>query len=121
MARWVYAFRRVKGDVHKKRAAGRPQSASDDVHMNAGRAVWENTDFGFVLNQQGTFELLLVQFFAYLRRLAARSKPPNLLISHPNGLNDGARSHIASSMINLLHRWNWLILEHPPYSLDEPM
>ena len=33
-------------------------------------------------------------------------------------LHDGARSHIAAPVVNLLHRWNWEILEHPPYSPD---
>ena len=30
-----YVFRRGREDVHKNRAAGRPQLASDDVHLNA--------------------------------------------------------------------------------------
>ncbi|PSN45363.1 hypothetical protein C0J52_06520 [Blattella germanica] len=41
MARWANAFRRGRGDVNKKRGAGRLQSASDDVHVNAVRALLE--------------------------------------------------------------------------------
>ena len=36
-------------------------------------------------------------------------KRPNLL------LHDGFCSRIAAPVVNLLHRWNWEILEHPPY------
>ena len=39
-------------------------------------------------------------------------KRPNLL------LHDGFCSRIAAPVVNLLHRWNWEILEHPPYSPD---
>ena len=41
VARWAYAIRRGREDVHKKRGAGRPQSASDDVHENAVRELLE--------------------------------------------------------------------------------
>ena len=37
VARWAYAFRGEREGVKKKRGAGRPQSASDDVHVNAVR------------------------------------------------------------------------------------
>ena len=47
-----------------------------------------------------------------------RRKHPNLLHSHPTVLHDGAPSHIAVPMDNLLRRWNWEILEHHPYSPD---
>ena len=36
VARWAYAFRREREDVHKKQ-----QSASDDVHVNAVKALLE--------------------------------------------------------------------------------
>ena len=41
MAGWAYAFHRGREDLHKKRGAGRPQSASDDVHVNTVRALLE--------------------------------------------------------------------------------
>ena len=43
-------------------------------------------------------------------RPAVSHKQPNLLNSHPIVLHDGARSHIAASVVNLLCRWNWEIL-----------
>ena len=49
-------------------------------------------------------------------RPAVRCKHPNLLDSHPIVLHDGACSHIAAPLVNLLFTWNWEILEHPPYS-----
>ena len=42
---------------------------------------------------------------------AVRRKRPNLLNSHPVLLHDGARSHIAATVVNLLRRWSWKILE----------
>ncbi|KAJ4441030.1 hypothetical protein ANN_10879 [Periplaneta americana] len=39
VARWAHAFRNGMEDVHQKHGAGRPQSASDDVHVNAVRAL----------------------------------------------------------------------------------
>ena len=57
-------------------------------------------------------------FVEHHLRPAVRCKRPNLLNSDPFVLNDGARSHLASHVVNLLRRWNWEILEHPPYSPD---
>ena len=39
--RWAYVFRRGTEDVHKKHGAGRPQSPSDNVHVNAVTALLE--------------------------------------------------------------------------------
>ena len=44
MARWAYAFCRRR-DVNQKRGTGRPQSESDDVHVNAARALLEEQLF----------------------------------------------------------------------------
>ena len=41
MARWAYAFRRGREDVRKKSRAGRKQLSSDNVHVNAIRALLE--------------------------------------------------------------------------------
>ena len=38
----------------------------------------------------------------------------NLLII----LNDNARTHTDGAVTDLLRRWQWEILEHPPYSPD---
>ena len=55
-------------------------------------------------------------------RPTVRRKRPNLQKSHRSVLHGGARSHIATPLINLLRKWNWEILEHPPYSPRyEPM
>ena len=39
VARWANAFPRGREDFNLKRGAGRPQTASDDVHANAVRAL----------------------------------------------------------------------------------
>ena len=57
-------------------------------------------------------------FLEHHLRPAVSRKRPNLLNSHPAVLHDGARSHIAAHVVNLLRRWNCEILEHPPYSPD---
>ncbi|PSN37524.1 hypothetical protein C0J52_14902 [Blattella germanica] len=41
VARWANEFRRGREDDNKKRGAGRPQSASDYVHVNVVRALQE--------------------------------------------------------------------------------
>jgi len=33
-------------------------------------------------------------------------------------LHDNAQPHTAHATVNLLERWDWEILEHPPYSPD---
>ncbi|KAJ4451663.1 hypothetical protein ANN_03133 [Periplaneta americana] len=57
-------------------------------------------------------------FLEHHLRPDVRRKHPNLLNSHHIVLHDGARSRIAASVVNLLRRWNWEILEHLPYSPD---
>ena len=39
-------------------------------------------------------------------------------IQNPIILNENARSHTAADVVDLLHRWQWEILEYPPYSPD---
>ena len=41
----------------------------------------------------------------------------HLVVQNPIILHDNARSHIAV-VTDLFHRWQWEILEHPPYSPD---
>ena len=52
-------------------------------------------------------------FLDHNLRLAVLHKHPNLLNSHPIVLHDGACSHIAVPVVNLLGRWNWSILRTP--------
>ena len=37
---------------------------------------------------------------------------------NPIILHDNARNHTAAAVTDLLRRWQWEILEHPPYSSD---
>ena len=46
-----------------------------------------------------------------LRRKRRQLVVQNLVIFH-----DNARSHTTAAVTNLLRRWKWVILEHPPYS-----
>ena len=49
-------------------------------------------------------------------RATLRGKRQNPIILH-----DYARSHTTVAVTDLLRRWQWKILEHPPYSPDESM
>ncbi|KAJ4430148.1 hypothetical protein ANN_22358 [Periplaneta americana] len=49
---------------------------------------------------------------------ALRRKRRHLVVQNPIILHDNARSHTAAAVKDLLRRWHWEILEHPPYSPD---
>ncbi|KAJ4438167.1 hypothetical protein ANN_14106 [Periplaneta americana] len=49
-------------------------------------------------------------------RPALRRKRRHLVVQNPIILHDNARSHTAAAVKDLLRRWKWEILEHPPYS-----
>ncbi|KAJ4436308.1 hypothetical protein ANN_18939 [Periplaneta americana] len=51
-------------------------------------------------------------------RPALRRKRRHLVVQNPIILHDNARSHTTAAVKDFLHRWQWEILEHPPYSLD---
>ena len=48
-----------------------------------------------------------------------RRKRLHLVVQKPIILNDSARSHTAAAVTDLLRRWQWEFLEHPPYSPDK--
>ncbi|PNF13955.1 hypothetical protein B7P43_G08670 [Cryptotermes secundus] len=54
----------------------------------------------------------------YLRPVLRR-KRRHLLATNPIILHDNARAHTADAVKDLLRRWQWEILQHPPYSPDE--
>lgn len=51
-----------------------------------------------------------------LRRTLRRKRPE--LLNNVIILHDNATSHTAACVQNLVRRWGWEILEHPPYSPD---
>jgi len=57
---------------------------------------------------------------ATLKKLkrAVQCKRPQMLDKRVLLLHDNARPHTACATVNLLERWSWEILEHPPYSPD---
>ncbi|KAJ4441535.1 hypothetical protein ANN_11391 [Periplaneta americana] len=133
LVRRAHAFRNGREDVHQKLGAGRPQSASDDVHVNVVIALLEEhrcwtcielaREVGIAPVPAGNHVngAYYSYFLEHHLRPAVHRERPNLLNSHPIVLLDGVRSHIANPVVNLLRRWNWEILEHPPYSPDESM
>ena len=47
-----------------------------------------------------------------------KTKRRHLVLQNRIILYDNARSHITAAVTDLLRRWKWEILEHPPYSPD---
>src|SRR5258705_4248364 len=59
------------------------------------------------------------RFLQHHLRPAVRRKRPRLLRDNlPIVLYDNARCHVAQDVKDLLRRWSWEVLEHPPYSPD---
>ena len=50
-----------------------------------------------------------------------QEKLRQLTVQDPIILHDNASSETAAAVTNLLRRWQWEILKHPPYSPDESM
>ena len=64
-----------------------------------------------------------VNYAAYqatLKKLnrAVQHKRPQMSDKRVLLLHDNARPHTAHATVNLLERWGWEILQHPPYSPD---
>ncbi|KAJ4426052.1 hypothetical protein ANN_27679 [Periplaneta americana] len=58
------------------------------------------------------------RFLQHHLRPALRRKRRHLVVQNPIILHDNARSDTAAAVKALLRRWQWEILEHPPYSPD---
>ncbi|KAJ4438703.1 hypothetical protein ANN_14650 [Periplaneta americana] len=58
------------------------------------------------------------RFLQHHLRPALRRKRRHLGVQNPIILHDNAKSHTAAAVKDLLHHWQWEILEHPPYSPD---
>ncbi|PSN36375.1 hypothetical protein C0J52_23866 [Blattella germanica] len=96
VAGWVTAFR-VGGDfVNDNPRTGRPHVENNTVQLLAS--------------------LLDVDRRWTARELAAEVGVCHKTVLHI--LHDNARCHTAAAVRDLLRRWQWEILEHPPYSPD---
>ncbi|KAJ4429088.1 hypothetical protein ANN_26089 [Periplaneta americana] len=58
------------------------------------------------------------RFLQHHLRPALRRKRRHVGVQNPIILHDNAKSHTAAAVKDLLRRWEWEILEHPPYSPD---
>ena len=67
----------------------------------------------YLVPRSGSFTLVKRSQSHGLRR-----KWRHLVVQNPIILHDSARSHTAAAVTDLLRRWQWEILEHPPYSPD---
>ena len=54
----------------------------------------------------------------HLRRALGKKRPHFLGENTPIILHDNARPHVANVVNQLLARWQWEVLYHPPYSQD---
>ena len=66
---------------------------------------------------QTLYAVYYSMFLQHYLRSAHRRKRRHLVVQNPIIPHDNARSHTAAVM-DLLRRWQWEILEHPPYSPD---
>ena len=57
-------------------------------------------------------------FLQHHLRPALRRNRRHLVIQNPIILHDNASSGTAAAVTDFLRRWQWEILEHPPYSPD---
>ena len=90
-----------------------------DVHCGI-RHWWGSTAPCCTSKADGKW-CLLRTFLKHHLHPALRRKQWHLVIQNPIILHDNARSHTTVAVMDLLHRWQWQILEHPPYSPDESM
>ena len=85
-----------------------------DVHCDIWH-WWGNTATCYTSKAHGKCCLLL-HIPAALSSSSAQEK--TTVVWNPIILHDNARSHTAVAVMDLLCRWQWEILEHPPYSPD---
>ena len=114
---WAYAFRGGREDVHKKRGADRPQSASDVVYVNAVRALLEEHRCWTCIElarevgiAPGTILHILKKL--KMRKICARWVPENLKSKH------AAENGISEIALRTLWRWRQAFLRRI-ITLDE--
>ncbi|PSN42070.1 hypothetical protein C0J52_16390 [Blattella germanica] len=93
VARWITAFRVGRDVVNDNPRIGQPHVENNTVQLLAS--------------------LLDVD-----RRWTAQNTAPHFMVQRPIILHENARCHTAAAIRDLLRRWQWEILEHPPYSPD---
>ncbi|KAJ4445749.1 hypothetical protein ANN_12434 [Periplaneta americana] len=106
VARWVKAFREgLVGSVVKVMFIVAYDIDGVILHHTVPPRQTVNADY-------------YCRFLQHHLRPALRSKRRHLGVQNPIILHDNARSHTAAAVKDLLRRWQWEILEHPPYSPD---
>ena len=108
VARWVKAFRAGRQNVTDQPRPGRPSATEAQVSSVA--------------------KLLETDRWWTIRELACETRLSHMTVLHilkerlhmqtPIILHDNARPHVAGVVNQLLARWQWEVLYHPPYSPD---
>ena len=71
-----------------------------------------------VPRQQTVSAQYYCSFLEHKMRSALRKKRRRFLQNSPIILQDSARPHAAQAVADLLNRWGWEVVYHPPYSPD---
>ncbi|KAJ4432752.1 hypothetical protein ANN_21390 [Periplaneta americana] len=104
VARWVKAFREGRDADQDNLRTGRPRVEDNTVQLLASLL---DADRRWTAQRKSEYVTKLCSTFC-----------KTLVVQNPIILHDIARSHTAAAVKDLLHRWQWEILEHPPYSPD---
>ncbi|KAJ4450622.1 hypothetical protein ANN_02050 [Periplaneta americana] len=81
---------------------------------DAALPCWKSVKVMFIV----AYDIDGLLHHAHHLRPALRRKRRHLVVQNPIILHDNATSHTAAAVKDLLRRWQWEILEHPPYSPD---
>ncbi|KAJ4432029.1 hypothetical protein ANN_20643 [Periplaneta americana] len=106
VARWVKAFREgLVGSAVKVMFIVAYDIDGVILHHAVPPRQTENADY-------------YCRFLQHHLRPALRRKRRHLGVQNPIILHDNAKTHTAAVVKDFLRRWQWEILEHPPYSPD---
>ncbi|KAJ4427210.1 hypothetical protein ANN_24827 [Periplaneta americana] len=110
----------LEGMVNGRRVRGRRRyEMIDDIKIHGSYEEAQRKEEN--RKDWGKLDLHAQECFQGLRETpppssSAQEKTTTLVVQNPIILLDNARSHTAAAFNELLRRWQWEILEHPPYS-----
>ncbi|KAJ4443292.1 hypothetical protein ANN_04960 [Periplaneta americana] len=142
VTRWVKAFREGRDAIQDNLRTGRPNVEDSTVQLLASLLDadrrWTARELAAEVGvchklcstfcttfwvtaklQRVGYSMKFPRFLQRHLRPALRRKRRHLVVQNPIILHDNARSHTAAAVKDLLRRWQWEILEHPPYSPDK--
>ena len=105
--RWVKAFRSGRNETADLQRTGRPSNPKEQIDTLSSLLTihrrWTVRELSLEVSHQAVWRIMTSTFFAKHLHIV---------------LHDNARCHVANNVTLLLRRWQWEILERPPYSPD---